>query len=73
LDEKDFTAVTNNFLHYIFSECSISLNGVTITQTTELYQYRSYLENLLTYGSDAAALHLTNVFWYLDDGDPFAL
>jgi len=23
----------------------------------------------LTYGSDAAASHLTNAFWYLDDGD----
>jgi len=47
----------------------ISLNGVTITQATELYQYRAYLEDFLTYGSDAAALHLTNAFCYLDDGE----
>ena len=40
-----------------------------IAQASELYQYRSYLETLLTYGSDAATSHLTNSFWYLDDGD----
>ena len=69
LDNTDFTAVTNNFLHSLFSQCSIALNGVTITQATELYNYRSYFHNLLTCGSDAAATHLTNVFLYLDDGD----
>ena len=42
---------------------------MTITQTTNLYQYRSYLETLLTYGHDAANSHLTNGFWYLFSGD----
>jgi len=69
LDNTDFTAVTNNFLHSHFSQCSIALNGVNITQATEIYNYRSYFETLLTYGSDAAATHLTNRFSYLDDGD----
>jgi len=69
LDKTPFTAVTNNFLHSLFSQSSISLNGVTITQANELYNYRSYFETLLTYGIDAAATHLTNAFWYLDDGD----
>ena len=69
LDNKDFTAVTNNFLHSLFSQCSITLNGVPITQASELYQYHSYLETLLTYGSDASTSHLTNSFWYLNDGD----
>jgi len=69
LDNTDITAVTNNFLHSLFSQCSIALNGVTITQATELYNCRSYFETLLTYDSDAAAMHLTNAFWYLDDGD----
>jgi len=32
LDNTDFTAVTNNFLHSLFSQCSIALNGLTITQ-----------------------------------------
>jgi len=32
LDNTDFTAL----LHSLFSQCSISLNGMTITQATEL-------------------------------------
>ena len=32
----------------------------------ELYNYRSYLQTLLSYGSDAATSHLTNRYWYLD-------
>ena len=69
LDNTDFTAVTNNFLHSLFSQCSIALNGVTITQATELYYYHSFFETILTYCSDAATSFLTNAFWYLDDGD----
>jgi hypothetical protein len=69
VDDKDFTGVTNNLLHSLFSQCNVSLNGTIITQAGELYNYRSYLETILTYGSDAAASHLTNAFWYLDNGD----
>jgi len=63
LDNKDFTAVTNNFLHSLFSQCSIALNGFTITQAVELYNYLSFFETILTYGSDADTSHLTNAFW----------
>jgi len=31
LDKKDFTAVTNNFLHSLFSQCNITLNNMPIT------------------------------------------
>jgi len=68
LDATDYTAGTNNFLHSLFSQCSVSLNGVNITPASELYPYHAYLESLLTYGSDAANSHLTNAYWYLDDG-----
>ena len=68
LDDTDFTAVTTNFLNSLFSQCSVTLNGVFITQASDLYQYRSYLETALTYGSDDSASHLTNSFWYLDKG-----
>jgi len=40
LDASDFTAGTNNFLNSLFSQCSISLNGVNITPASELYPYR---------------------------------
>ena len=41
-----------------FSQCGIILNGTQITQATDLYNYRAYLETLLTHGSDAAESHL---------------
>ena len=69
LENPDHTTVTNNFLHSIFSQCSITRNGITITPATDLYKYRAYLETLLTYVSDAADSHLTKAFWYLDKGD----
>jgi len=73
LDASDFTAGTNNFLHSLFSQCNISLNGVNITPASELYPFRSYLESFLTYGSDAANSHLTKAFWYLDEEDVLAV
>jgi hypothetical protein len=69
LDEKDYTAGTNNFLHSLFSQCNISLNGVSITPSADNYNHRAYLETILTCGSDAAESHLTNAYWYKDDGN----
>jgi len=69
LDASENNAGTNNFLHSLFSQFTITLNGVNITQSCDLYNYRAYLETLLTYGSDAALSHLTNSNWYKDDGD----
>ena len=37
LDATNYTAVTNNFLHSLSSQCIITLNGVTITPAAELY------------------------------------
>jgi len=34
-----------NFLHSLFSQCNVTLNGVTITQMNEHYNYRSYLDS----------------------------
>ena len=45
---------------------------MNIAPASELNPYRSYLESLLTYGSDAANSHLTNAYWYLDEGDVLA-
>ena len=69
VDASDHTAVTNNLIHSLFSQCKVVLNSTTITQSSEHYNYRLYLETLLTYGTDAAATHLTNAYWYPDTGD----
>ena len=41
---KDTTAVNNNLLHSLFSECTVMLNCVAVTQLHEHYNYRAYLE-----------------------------
>jgi len=69
LPETDSTAVVNNPLHSLFSQCTIYLNGTQITQATELYPYRAYIETLSTYGNDSASSHLTMPFWLLDEGN----
>ena len=47
----------------------MSLNRTAITQSTELYNYRSLLETVLTYGNDTATTHLRNAMWIIDDGN----
>jgi len=69
VDVTDHKFVVNNLLHSLFSQCTVLLNVTTITQSGEYYNYRSYLETILNNGNDAAATHLTNAYWNLDNGD----
>ena len=44
LTKKDGTHLDNtDFLHSLFSQCSIALNGVTITQATEIYKKKTFV------------------------------
>jgi len=43
----------NLFLHSLFSQVDISLNGTLITSSTNTYPYRAMIETLLSYGMDA--------------------
>jgi len=65
----DYTTVSKKLLYYLFSHCNVTLNCVTITQLSEHYNCRSYLWNLLTYGTHAAASHLSNAYWYIETDD----
>jgi len=44
VDVSDHTGVTNNLFYSLFSQCTVVLNGTTITQSSKLYNYRLYLE-----------------------------
>ena len=70
LAETDYLAGVNNLLHSLFSQCTISLNGTQITQSSENYQYRAYFETLLTCAIDAADSHLKMANWELDEKEP---
>jgi len=56
----------NLFLHSLFSQVDISLNGTLITAATNTYPYRAMLETLLSYGEDAKTSQLTSALFYKD-------
>lgn len=54
-----------NFMHSLFSTLSVSVNGHEIEYDSN-YAYRSYLENLVNYGSEAKSTHLNAAYWFPD-------
>ena len=56
----------NLFLHSLFSQVDISLNGTLITQSTNTYPYRAMLETLLSYGENTKKSQLTSALFYKD-------
>ena len=54
----------NLFLHSLFSQVDIQLNGTLITSSTNTYPYRAILETLLSYGEDAKKTQLTSALYY---------
>ena len=52
----------NLFLHSLFLQVDISLNGTQVTTSTNTHPYRAMIETLLSYGADAKASQLTSLF-----------
>jgi len=67
LDAADTVGPVNNLLHSLFSQVDVSLNGTLITNSTNTYPYRAYLENLLSYGPAAKSSQLTAELFYKDE------
>lgn len=62
----NFVGPVNNFLHSLFSNVQIDLNGKSIVPQCGLYNYRAYIENLLNYGREAKETHLTTSMFHKD-------
>jgi hypothetical protein len=67
LDAADTVGPVNNFLHSLFSQVDVSLNGTLITSSMNTYAYRAYIETLLSYGVDAKTSQLTSALFYKDE------
>jgi hypothetical protein len=52
LKEDVIVTFVNNALHSLFSQCSVYLNEVMITPSSNQYAYRSYIETLLGYNKE---------------------
>jgi len=57
------TYCVNNFGHSIFRDITLSMNGVFMTEQSNTYHYRAYLETLLNYSRDEGATKLAPRGW----------
>jgi hypothetical protein len=67
LADTDKVGPVNNFLHSLFSQVDVTLNGTMITNSTNTYPYRAYIETLLSYGPPAKKSHLTASLFFKDE------
>ena len=60
-----------NFLHTMWSQIDVYLNGSLVTQSNNNYPYRAYIENLLSFGQDTKSSQLSAVLWYRNTAGQF--
>ena len=71
LEENAVVAPECNFLHTMWSQCDMYLNGTLVTSSNNNYAYRSYMETLLSFGKDAKQSQLSSVLWYRNTSGHF--
>lgn len=60
--------VVNNIAHSLFRQVTIYLNNTIVSGGEANYGYRTYLEKLLNYSTEAASTFMKTSGWYLDSG-----
>ncbi|XP_072021487.1 uncharacterized protein F54H12.2-like [Amphiura filiformis] len=66
IEDASEVGPVNLFLHSLFSQVDVSLNGRLVSQSSSTYAYRALLESLLNYGQDATTTQLTSAMFYKD-------
>jgi hypothetical protein len=67
LEADTETSTVNNFFHSLFSSIDLYLNNKLVTNSSDTYPYRAYIENLLSYSTDSKSTHLRALeMWYPD-------
>ena len=59
-------APVNNFLHSLFKQVDVYLNGKQVTPAMGTYPYRAYLETLLNYDVSAKKSQLSSALYFKD-------
>ena len=59
-------APVNNFLHSLFRQVDVYLNGKQVTPAMGTYAYRSYIETLLSYDVSAKQSQFSSALYYKD-------
>ena len=58
---------TNLWLHSLFSQVDVHLNGKMVSSPSPTYPYRAMMETLLNYGEDAKSTHIAAALFAKDD------
>ena len=68
LDGANQTSVApvNNFLHSLFKQVDVYLNGKQVTPAMGTYAYRAYIETLLNYDVSAKESQFSSALYYKD-------
>lgn len=69
---KDEVMPINDFMSSLFSHVGVELNGKSVSTANNNYHYRSYIEKLLNYSTDAKKSHLGTSLYYPDDAKDFS-
>ena len=59
-DATDPVGPVNNWLHSLFSQIDLYLNGTLVNPSNKTCLYRAYIETLLRYGNDTKATQLSS-------------
>ena len=59
-------APVNNFLHSLFKQVDVYLNGKQVTPAMGTYPYRAYIETLLNYDVSAKEYQFSSALYYKD-------
>ena len=60
-----------NFLHMLWTQVDVYLNGSLVTQSNNNYPYRAYIENLLSFGQEAKKFQLSALLWHRNTSEHF--
>lgn len=66
LDDDDVVDPVHLFLHSLFGQVDVALNGREVSSATLTYPYRAMIETLLNYGPETKADKLTSALFYKD-------
>ncbi|GFX52302.1 uncharacterized protein F54H12.2 [Trichonephila clavipes] len=69
ITKDDTIGPVNLFLHSLFSQVDVSLNDRVVSNSSNTYPYRSYIETLLNHGYDSKISQLTAELFYKDSDD----
>ncbi|GFU50557.1 uncharacterized protein TNCV_4884201 [Trichonephila clavipes] len=69
ITKDDTIGPVNLFLLLLFSQVDVSLNDRVVSNSSNTYPYRSYIETLLNHGYDSKTSQLTAELFYKDSDD----